>query len=207
MKEANQIREALVELVRETAGQLHREDQFTVRLYAKLWPSFQERLLYATGLDVQIIKEQFQRAGVTEVERIRDTFLNKTYDFYADLILTAPLGVTKLKSTLSQAEVLAQVPITHLYEFKYLTAFPTLPRIRAREDTYKLKVLGEYVRLSCGKLPHMEQFIVASERISKRRHTIHSLRSWYADDEIKKDTDGVTVSLVDVDGTIHNIDK
>lgn len=121
--------------------------------------------------------------------------------------MTAPLGDTPLKSTLSQAEVLTQVPITHLYEFKYLTAFPSLPRKRAREDTYKLKVLGEYVRLSCGKLPHMEQFIVASERKSKRRHTVQSLRSWYADDEIKKDTEGVTVSLVDVFGTIHRIDK
>lgn len=55
MNEADQIREALVELVLETAGQLHREDQFTVRLFAKLWPSFRERLLYATGLDVEKI--------------------------------------------------------------------------------------------------------------------------------------------------------
>lgn len=207
MNEADQIREALVELVQETAGQLHREDQFTVRLFAKLWPSLRERLLYATGLDVEIIKEQFHRAEVTEVERIRQTFLNKTHDYYADLILTAPLGVTTLKSTLSQAEVLTQVPITHLYEFKYLTAFPSLPRKRAREDTYKLKVLGEYIRLSCGTLPHLEQFIVASDRVSDRGNSLELLLSWFADEEIKKDTKGVIVSIVDVDGTIHRIDK
>lgn len=207
MKEADQIREAFEELVRETKGQLHREDQFTVRLFAKLWPSFRERLLYATGLGVDAIKERFWHSGAIEVEALRDNFLRDTYDYYADLILTAPLGSAQLKSTLSQAEVLTQVPITHLYEFKYLTSFPFLPRKRAREDTYKLKVLGEYIRLSCGVLPHLEQFIVASNRESKRRNSLELLLSWFADDEIKKDTEGVIVSIVDVDGNIHRIDK
>jgi len=207
MKESDHIREAVVELIRDTAGQLHREDQFTVRLFAKLWPTFRERLLYATGLDVKEIVKQFDCGGKTEVEELRKVHLDKTYDYYADLILTAPLGSVQLTSTLSQVEVLKQVPITHLYEFKYLTAFPSLPRKRAREDTYKLKVLGEYVRLSCGTLPHLEQFIVASGRTCKHKHSLELLLSWFADDEIKKDTEGVTVSIVDVDGTIHRIDK
>ena len=207
MNEADHIREAVVELIRDTAGQLHREDQFTVRLFAKLWPTFRERLLYATGLDVKEIVKQLDRGGETEVEELRKVHLEKTYDYYADLILTAPLGSAQLKSTLSQADVLTQVPITHLYEFKYLTSFPFLPRKRAREDTYKLKVLGEYIRLSCGVLPHLEQFIVASNRKSKRSNSLELLLSWFADDEIKKDTEGVIVSIVDTKGTIHRIDK
>jgi len=172
-----------------------------------LWPSFRERLLYATGLDVNAISGKFKSAGALEIENLRDNFLRDTYDYYADLILTAPLGTTRLRSTLSQADVLTQISITHLYEFKYLTAFPSLPRKRAREDTYKLKILGEYIRLSCGTLPHMEQFIVASDRVSKRRYSLDLLLSWFADDTIKKDTGGVIVSIVDVDGTIHRIDK
>ena len=209
-EEADLIRYTVKVLVQKTAGQLHREGYYTTRLFAKLWPFFGERLLCTTGLDVKFIIDQFSRNGAKEFENLRGTHLEKTYDYYADLILTAPLGDTTLKNTLSLDEVLKHVQITHLYEFKYLTAFTSLSGAVARDDTYKLKVLGEYIRLSCGIRPHMEQFIVLSDRKDKKKvpPSLDKIRRWFDEADFQEKTEGVIVSIVDADGeTIHTIDK
>ena len=207
-EEADLIRNAVKVLVQETAGQLHREGYYTTRLFAQLWPLFKERLLCTTGLGVKFITDKFEENDATE--KLRRKYLPKTRDYYADLILTAPLGDTTLKNTLSLDEVLKHVQITHLYEFKYLTAFTYLRCKHARTDTYKLKVLGEYIRLSCGIRPHMEQFIVLSDRKDKKKvpPSLDKIRRWFDEADFQEKTEGVIVSIVDADGeTIHTIDK
>lgn len=206
MSEIDDIRSAISTIAHATADHLHREEHFTIMLFAALWPKYSDRLLSTTGLDLK--KELQPVIAGTEADEIRKLYLNKTQDFYADLLLTAPMPHgNHLNCTLSIDRVLKQSPITCICEFKYLTAFPTLPKKIARQDTYKLKVLGEYIRIVSGTAPHMEQFIVASRRQCKYPKSVDNLIQWFSDDEIKSDTKGVRISIVDVDGVIHSVEK
>lgn len=195
------IRSAVSALARRTADQRHREQQFTMMLCAELWPHLGERLLAWTGLDWKTL---IKRIEGTEADRIRQDHLPDTKDFYADLIVTDPPKDVHLKSTLRIDHVLEQMPISCIYEFKYLTSFPSLSRKIAREDTYKLKVLGEYVGRFIGRKPHMEQFIIASRRsqAGKRIRTVETLNSWFQDAEFRTVTSEVVITIVDVDGNL-----
>ena len=204
MNEIDDIRSTISTIARSSADQLHREEHFTIMLFAALWPTYSDRLLSTTGLDINILRSKI---GGTEADKIRDRHLSRTRDFYADLLMTAPTNGLRLKNSLSIDKVLEQAPITHLCEFKYLTAFPSLSPKIAKEDTYKLKVLGEYIRIASGTAPHMEQFIVASKRSCKHPKSVQNLIQWFNDEEIKSGTTGVRISIVDVDGVIHTVDK
>ena len=197
---ARVVRDEVGRLVASTAYETHREDHFTVILFAQLWPVLQERLLYSTGLGLDPLLSKIKDS---ETDHLRQTRLPKTKDFYPDLIITAPLNGVCRKSTIGIDHFIDQFNVTHLYEFKYLTAFTTLSRGTARKDTYKLKILGEYVRVATGQLPHLEQFIVMTNRPAKRTHTIESLQSWFNDEQIKIETEGVQVSIMDTAGGIH----
>jgi hypothetical protein len=204
MNEIDDIRSAISKLARNTAGQLHREEQLTVMLFASLWAKYSGRLLGTTGLPLNILQARIQG---TPAEDIRQKHLPKTKDFYPDLLITAPLHGLDLPNTLNIDAVLESAPITHIYEFKCLTSFPSLPRKIAREDTYKLKVVGEYIRLKTGVLPHMEQFVVESNRKKAAKKNLDRLLRWFDDDELKAQTKDVVVSVVAVDGSIHEVDK
>ncbi len=195
------VRDKLAENVATMAQEIHREDHFTVRLYAKLWSHLDERILYSTGLyKTQLVP----RIEGSDAEALRQKRLPKEMDFYADLIVTAPFKNGERPCTLSIDDFIEHVPITHLYEFKYLTAFQTLSRKIARKDTYKLQVMGQYVLSATGRLPYLEQFVVMSKRAAKRVHSLESLRSWFHDPEFSKETKDVRISIVDTDGTIHD---
>ena len=203
MNELEDIRSALSTIARSTADQLHREEHFTIMLFASLWPAYSDRLLSTTGLGVDVLKA---RISDTEADKIRGLHLPDTKDFYADFLMTAPMKAGRLKSTMSIDAVLEQATITHICEFKYLTAFPSLSKKIAREDTYKLKILGEFIRISSGISPHMEQFVVASKRNCKHPHDVNALMNWFGDAEFRADTQGVRISIIDVDGVIHSVD-
>lgn len=173
-------------------------------LFTKLWPQYEGRLLTATGITLKTLQELILD---TAIDDIRKSHIPKTKDFYPDLLITEPQNGRCLMSTLSIDAVLESEKITHLYEFKYLTSFPSLPRKIAREDTYKLKVVGEYIRQATGTIPYMEQFLVTSERPNAQHKTVDALMCWFGDDEIKANTTGVVVSIVGTDGAIHTIDK
>lgn len=200
MNEISDVRDAISLIARSTAGQLHREEYLTVMLFATLWPKYSGRILGTTGLTLDTLRHGIQG---TAADEIRAEYLPKTKDFYPDLLVTAPHGYSSLTSTLSIDAVLAAAQITHLYEFKYLTSFPSLPRKFARQDTYKLAVVGEYIRQETGVLPHMEQFIVASDRKKAQHRTIDALTRWFDDEQFKSRTMGVVVSIVGTDGRIY----
>ena len=205
MSEIDDIRSAISTIARATADHLHREEHFTIMLFAALWPKYSDRLLSTTGLDLNT--KLLPIIAGTDADIIRDRHLNTTQDFYADLLLTSPINGNHLTCTLSIDLVLKQAPITHICEFKYLTAFPTLSRKIAQKDTYKLKVLGEYIRMVSGTAPHMEQFVVASRRQCKYPKSVENLKQWFSDDEIIMSTKDVHISIVDVDGIIHSVEK
>ncbi|HMO52799.1 MAG TPA: hypothetical protein PKE26_16615 [Kiritimatiellia bacterium] len=200
MSEINTVRTAVTCMAKNTAGQLHREDYYTMMLFAALWPELNTRLLGTTGIGLEDLTPD--RIG-NYAERLRQRYLPDTKNYFADLLITAPNYGAPLKSTLEIDEVLQQIPITHIYEFKFFASFPTLPRQVARKDTYKLKILGEYIRIACGQLPHMEQFVFMSHRNAKRQHSIESLLEWFQEDQFVADTSGVIVSVVDTNGMIH----
>ncbi len=195
------VRKRLAETVAATANEIHREEHFTVRLFAQLWPQLGERILYATGL---YLSQLVPRIEGSEWEALRKKRLPKGKDFYADLIVTDPFKIGERFCTLSIENFIERIPVTHLFEFKYLTAFQTLPRGKAREDTYKLQIMGQYVLSATGRLPHLEQFIVLSIRPSKRTHTLDTIRNWFRDNEFRNETKDVSISIVDTDGAIHN---
>lgn len=195
------VRDKLAETVAATAQEIHREEYFTVRLFAQLWSRLNERILYSTGL---YITQLVPRIEGSDADALRRKYLSKGMDFYADLIVTAPFKNGERPCTLSIADFIERVPVTHLYEFKYLTAFQTLSRKIAREDTYKLQIMGQYVLSATGRLPYLEQFVVMSKRAAKRVHTLESLRNWFRDPEFRKETKNVHISIVDTDGTIHD---
>jgi len=201
MNEITDVRETMSSIARSTSDQLHREEYLTVMLFASLWPKYSGRILGTTGLTLDTLQRRIQG---TPADELRKEHLPKTKDFYPDLLITAPLDGHDLISTLSIDAVLGATQITHIYEFKYLTSFPTLPRKIAREDTYKLKVIGEYIHQETGTLPHMEQFIVASEREKAQRKNVDALMRWFDDDELKAKTTGVVISIVGTDGKIHS---
>ena len=193
------VRSTLSALVSQTADQVHREDHFTMMLCAELWPALRGRLLFRTGLGWRILAKWLEG---TDAERIRQCHLPDTKDFYADLIVTDPAAEKSPTSTCSIDDVLKEMPIACLYEFKYLTSFTTLNPRKAREDTFKLKVLGEFVRLSVGSTPHMEQFVIASRRRRNARKpaSVERLTNWFQDAEFRSSTEGVAITIVDTDG-------
>lgn len=202
MNEAQVISEAVSALVRATADQIHREEYFTTMLFGSLWQAFGVRMLGTTGLELATLQSKIYG---TKADDIRGQHLPHTKDFYADLLLTAPSHGRPITSTLRIDTVLHDIPITHLYEFKYFTSFQTMARHHAREDGYKLKVLGEYIRVVTGVPPHMEQFIVLSKRPYKhaKPKTVESVSTWFNDEAYKTDTQGVIIGIVDTDGRIH----
>jgi hypothetical protein len=200
MKVAEEVQNKLSLLVVETANEIHREEYFTAMLFAHLWPIYGKRLLFTSGLGLAPLLSQIK--GST-ADLVRQKHLPGTKDFYADLIITAPLSRTDPSSTMGIDHFLPKRQITHLYEFKYLTSFPTLSRKHAREDTYKLQILGEYVFAVSGVRPYLEQFVMLTNRPAKRTHTIKSLQGWFMDEEIQAKTPDVCVTLVDTFGNLH----
>ena len=200
MSIAEQIRLQISQNVAVMGHEIHREDHFTVQLYAQLWPELGNRILYSTGLYVD---QLIPRIRGTFAEAILSERLTNAKDFYADLIVTDPFQKGSRACTLSIADFIESVRVTHLYEFKYLTSFPTLPRKVAREDTYKLQVMGQYVLAVTGQMPHLEQFVVLSNRLAQRVHTVESLQNWFSDAAFRKETQDVSISIVDTHGQIH----
>lgn len=201
MNEANIISRAISDLVVATANQIHREEYFTTMLFGSLWQAFGVRMLGTTGLGLTTLQPVIKG---THADSLRAQHLPKTKDYYVDLLITTPLDGRRITSTLRIDDVLLDRNVTHLYEFKYFTSFQTMSRHHAREDGYKLKVLGEYVRISSGLLPHMEQFIVLSKRPCKAKpKTVASVSRWFDDIAYRSDTQGVIKSIVDVDGSIY----
>lgn len=202
MNEIQDIRLAIQNIARNTANQIHREEHFTIMLFASLWPKYSERLLSTTGLELSKLLSRIAGSGA---DQLRQRHLGRTKDFYLDLLLTAPMNGKHLSSTLNIETVLAETPITHICEFKYLTSFPSLPRKVAREDTYKLQILGEYIRSVSGTAPEMDQFVVASNRGLKAPRSLHSLTQWFSDAEFRAETRNVRINLVDTNGILHLI--
>ena len=195
-----QVRKQLSDNVAAMTNEVHREDHFTVLLYAQLWPEFGDRILYSTGLYVD---QLIARINGTVADDLRLDRLSDAKDFYADLIVTDSFQKGSRDCTLSIADFIERVNVTHLYEFKYLTSFPTLPRKVAREDTYKLQVMGQYVLSATGRLPHLEQFVVLSNRLAKRVHTVESIQNWFSETEFREETKDVRISIMDTHGQIH----
>lgn len=164
-------------------------------LCAELWPTLSGRLLFRTGLDWRVLAKRIEG---THAGQIRQDRLPRTKDFYADLIVTEGCPA----SSCNIDDVLKETPILCLYEFKYLTSFTTLGPKRARADAYKLEVLGEFIRGSTGQLPHLEQFIVASQRQrpGKRQPTVHRLKTWFEEPAFRSAKRNVVISILDLDG-------
>lgn len=187
-------------LVQRTAGALHREEYFTSRLTARLWPHLGERILGTTGLYVNVL-EQVIRGSPADALRMQ--YLPKTKDFYADLMVLDDLAGTRLRSSLTIDAVLEQVGITHLYEFKYLTSFPTMEPRHAKADTCKLVVLGEFVHAVTGVRPCLHQFVVATNRVAKKTRTVQNLLGWFSEDMVRGAWRNVCIEVVDPDGNCH----
>ncbi len=186
------------------ANEIHREDHFSVLLYAQLYPKLGKRMLYATGLYVD---QLVARIKDTEAENLRIKHLKKGKDFYADLIITDTFKKPEFYKTLTIDNFIEQIPVTHLYEFKYLTSFPSLSKAIAREDTYKLQIMGEYVLNITGKLPHLEQFVVMSNRPNNQTNkprSFDTIKDWFSCNEFKRETQNVKISIIDTAGKIHD---
>lgn len=202
MTTAALIHETIGALALRHARVMHREDHYSLALFGMLWERLGERMLVATGLGVKHLEEKIQG---THADSLRRAHLPETKDFYADLLITKPSETERPVMMLSLDMFIDRLPITHLYEFKFLNAFPSLSRKLARADTYKLRVLGEYVRQCTGTLPHMEQFVFESTRPDKKPRTVRHLRAWFEEASFRREVDCVHISLVDSQGTIHSV--
>ena len=179
----------------------HREDYYTTAICAEAWPQLHNRILVATGLGLDPLREVL---GSHEIDNLRARCLPETKDFYADLVLTEDQSSFTGNSFLALNDFSRALKITHLFEFKFLSSFPSLSRGIARADTFKLKVLREYVRITCGEFPHTEQVIFNLKRHDKPPKRLSTIMGWFTDPAFRADTDGVLISIID-DGNLHRI--
>lgn len=195
----DRIHEGYLQLARDMGTCTCREDQYSMVLFAKLWPLLGGQLQVSTGLGREYL---LPRIKDTSADALRMRRLPKTKDFYADLIVTEAPGPEAPTCFLGLNDFADRLRVTHLFEFKYLSAFTSLSRGVARKDGYKLKVLGEYVRCMCGTAPHMEQVIFNFHRPGKKMRTNEQLASWFRGDDFLKEAEGVSVLIVDSSGAM-----
>jgi hypothetical protein len=180
MNDTDTIRTVLSEVGATMSRRFHREDHYTMAICANLWQMFKDRMFVAVGLDVGALTEVI---GGTKVDELR--------------IQRLPPQMLALN------QFTKNLPPTHVFEFKFLNAFPTLPKKVARADSYKLYILGQYIQRVSGTMPYLEQVLFTSTRTDKRIRSVAELSAWFQDEEIKTETEGVHVSIIDADGRIH----
>lgn len=200
MNDTDTIREVLSKVGATMSRRFHREDHYTMAICANLWQMFKDRMFVAVGLDVGALTEVI---GGTKVDELRIQRLPDTKDFYPDLLITTSPGVSLPPQMLALNQFSKNLPPTHVFEFKFLNAFPTLPKKVARADSYKLYILGQYIQRVSGTMPYLEQVLFTSTRTDRRIRSVAELSAWFQDEEIITETEGVHVSIIDADGRIH----
>ena len=158
--------------------------------------------MVSTGLNLADMTGKLSPA----VDRLRQEWLPDTKDFYADMLL-AEVPYLSYKGEFLQAlhEFAHELPITHVYEFKYLSAFPTLSRNVTRQDAIKLMVIGDYLHAVSGKTPHLEQVIFNFPASDYPRKTTERIRSWFETDGFLALVPNVNVTVVDHSGAITSV--
>jgi hypothetical protein len=203
MNEIDYVHQGYQELARKFSGHVHREGHYTMALCAELWPHLRDRMLVWTGLGVNSLRAKIG----PQTESIRQKYLPRTKDFYADLLLTNISYRTYNCEDLTGLDVFSDsLPVSHVFEFKFLSAFTTLSRKIAREDTAKLRVLGGYLEKSLGRMPYLEQVVFNFPRKGVRAKSTGLLQRWFTADGFKDQFPEVKVLIVDQDGAIVTVE-
>lgn len=193
------VRETYSRFAKTYGSHVHREGHYTLALCAMLWPYLGDRLLVSTGLPFDKLEGKLD----PQVDALRRERIPKTRDFYVDLLLTsAPYLLHPGEFLQGLHEFADCLPVTAIYEFKYLSAFPTLSRQVARADAVKLKVVGDYLRNVSGVLPHRELVIFnfpASDYPPKQNSR---LRAWFVEEGFVDLVSDIHILIVDQHGEI-----
>lgn len=205
MSEIERIHNEFRWLAEHNKGRKHREGQYTMALCGGLWSDYGKQMLVHTGLG----REQlWNNVGEAVRTVLNGPLLSKTMDFYPDLLLT-DVSVESYpdKDFCGLDRFVGAVSITHVFEFKFLNAFTTLSRGKAREDTAKLYVLGEYLKNknASGKQPHLEQVIFNFTAPGCRPKTNQQLRSWFTDGGFRGQFKDVAITIVSPEGAMETV--